>query len=215
MPKKQIGIVGSIIGDVFGVTTPYMHFCSQFGDVHILTPDTSILDLDLLILRGGADLSPANYGQAPKYVLSNSNPFLEEFDNEKLPHYIEKKTPIFGICRGMQSINVYFGGTLAQHIHGHTTNDDGDRTSLAHNVRPRDDKKAIFGVNSMHHQAIDRLGEGLEILLEECDEKGKMTGIIEAIKHAELPIIGVQWHPEEIMDAFSINHIKTLLTCQN
>jgi len=209
MPK-QIGIVGSVIRDIFGVPTPYMHFCSKFGNVHILTPDTGIINLDLLILKGGEDLSPANYGQAPKYILSNSNPFLEEFDNEKLPRYIEKKTPIFGICRGMQSINIYFGGTLDQHIHGHTKNGE-DREELTHNVRPQNDKKAIFGVNSMHHQAINELGQGLEVLLEECSEKGKMTGIIEAVKHKELPIIGVQWHPEEIMDEFSINAIKSLL----
>ena len=213
--KPKIGIVGSIIGDTFGVTTPYMHFASLLGDVYILTPDTPILDLDLLILRGGADLSPANYGQKPGYVLSNSNPFLEEFDNEKLPQYIQKKTPIFGICRGMQSINVYFGGTLKQHIQGHPTNDDGLREEPAHKVRNIEEKHGIvFEVNSMHHQAVDELGEGLEKTHIAIDDKKKSIGIIEGIKHKTLPIICVQWHPEEIMDDYSLSACKSLI-CPN
>lgn len=208
--KPKIGIVGTIGGNTFGVDVKYMQFASLFGDVHILTPDTPIIDLDLLILKGGADINPANYGQKPGYIISNSNPFLEEFDNEKLPQYIEKETPIFGICRGMQALNVYFGGTLSQHIYDHETNSDGDRESYVHYVKS--EKSKPFGVNSMHHQAIKKLGDGLVQTLFECDEKGILcSDIIEGIRHERLPIIGVQWHPEEILDEYSINAINSLL----
>ena len=209
---KKIGIVGTMDDEVFGVDMKTMFFASQFGDVHIITPDTPVLDLDLLIMRGGTDIAPFSYGAKPGYILRNSNPYLEEFDGEKLPKYIEKKTPIFGICRGMQSINVCLGGTLFQHITKHPTNDPEDRESTSHKVKSLINKKEkAFEVNSMHHQAIDEPGEGIIVTHMALDKNNYPLRIIEAIRHTTLPIIGVQWHPEEIFDDFSIDSIKTLL----
>ena len=209
--RPKIGILGTISGSMFGVDTKYMQFASMFGDVCIITPDHHPMDLNLLILKGGHDINPANYGQRPGYAISTSNPFQEEFDNEWLPQYITKEIPIFGICRGLQALNIHFGGTLNQHIVNHPTNGD-DREELTHNVRASSPKSKMFGVNSMHHQAIDKLGEGLEVMLEECDDKGRLsTGIIEAIKHKTLPIIAVQWHPEEMLDSWSTDAVKSLI----
>lgn len=210
--RPKIGVLGTIKGDTFGVCVKYMQFASMFGDIQIITPDHHPMDLDLLILKGGHDISPANYGQRPGYAISTSNPFQEEFDNEWLPQYITKEIPIFGICRGLQALNVYFGGTLNQHIINHPTNSDGLREELVHNVKGQKLGSKMFGVNSMHHQAIDKLGDDLEVILEECDDKGRLvTGIIEAIKHKTLPIIAVQWHPEEIVDAWSIKAVQSLI----
>src|ERR1035437_1697511 len=106
--RKRIGVVGTLSDNIFGVSAKYMQFANMFGDVHILTPTTPIQeDLDLLILKGGQDIDPLDYGQAPEFRLSNSNPYQEYFDKIMLPEYIKQKTPIFGICRGMQEINVF------------------------------------------------------------------------------------------------------------
>jgi putative glutamine amidotransferase len=181
-----------------------MNLASMFGEVHVLTPDTPIMDLDLLILPGGEDVKPEAYDQKPGYMAGNNNPMLEEFDAMKLSAYIDKHTPIFGICRGLQTLNVNFGGTICQHIYKHPTNSREDGGELVHKVTGKGIK--TFEVNSRHHQAIGLLGRGLEAILY-CKE----DRYIESIKHKELPIIAVQWHPEDILDEYSMNAIKSLL----
>jgi len=209
---RRIGIVGTMTDGIFGIAMKYMQLAALFGEPVILTPDSPVMNLELLILKGGPDVNPTNYGERPGYCLSNSNPYQEEFDLQKLPAYITKGTPIFGICRGLQALNVHFGGKLEQHIHDHPTNNEGDREALSHYVIGRGEKAKAFGVNSMHHQAIKTLGEGLEVTHIEANEKGEtISNVIEGIKHTELPIIGVQWHPEEIMDDYSIGAIESLL----
>ena len=209
--RKRIGIVGKISGNTFGVSARYMTFAAYFGDVYVLTPDMPILELDLLILPGGADISPSSYKERPGYELSYQDPYLEYFDKEILPHYIDNGTPIFGICRGMQAINVYFGGSLKQDIPNHPTSSEGMRAELVHKVGNAAGKLKTFEVNSLHHQAIDILGNDIVPTLEEFTEKDEPTAVIESITHKHLPIIGVQWHPEEIWDEYSIACIKQLL----
>lgn len=205
---KKIGIVGTESNGVFGVTVKYMQLAGMFGNVRILTPDDPIVDLDLLIMKGGEDIAPVSYGAHLRYILSRGNPYLDYFENEKLPRYIEKGTPIFGICRGLQALNVHFGGTLVQHLPDHPKSDD--REDLVHNVVG--DTKEVFGVNSLHHQCIEKLGHGL--LSTHVATEGKEdspTNIIEAIKHETLPIVAVQWHPEEILDDYSLGALERLL----
>ena len=97
---------------------------------------------------------------------------------------------MLGICRGMQAINVYFGGTLHRWIPGHQQ-PQGD---LLHATRTVGPLTALIGpepvVTSNHHQAVDRLGEGLAVLQRAAD------GTAECIRHGTLPVWGVQWHPE-------------------
>lgn len=100
--------------------------------------------------------------------------------------------PILGICRGLQALNVFFGGTLYAHISGHQS-PEGD---ISHATRAVGELAELVGmeplVNSSHHQAVCRLGAGLSVRQWAAD------GVIEGICHTGLPILAVQWHPERL-----------------
>ena len=132
-----------------------------------------------LVLPGGGDIGDR----------------LPEAEEEIIRYFIEAGRPILGICRGMQALNVYFGGTLFEDIPGHRI-PEGDAT---HPTRAVGLAAALLGpgptVNSNHHQAIDRLGHGLRPCQWAAD------GVIEAVEHETLPIFGVQYHPERMGQA--------------
>jgi len=146
-----------------------------------------------LLLPGGADIHPGLYGQENMVSLGidTERDYLElkAFDFFK-----ELNRPIFGICRGVQLINVALGGNLHQDIPGHSQINGADRLHMSYT----DDKQLcrLFGksflINSSHHQAVDRLGNGLRAVQWADD------GTVEAIRHDTLPIFGVQWHPERL-----------------
>jgi putative glutamine amidotransferase len=136
-----------------------------------------------LLLSGGGDMHPMFYGQE----MNGSNPpdlNRDILELSMLGAFVSSSKPVLGICRGMQLINVYFGGTLIQHIDGHGEIDGKD--SL-HTVEMNGKH---VEVNSAHHQVVGDLGEGLEVTAKSPD------GIIEAFKHDYLPIVAYQWHPE-------------------
>ena len=148
-------------------------------------------DFDGLLLPGGGDLNPALYGAE---MAGSAPPDLErdQWEWRLLEAFVGQEKPVLGICRGMQLINVYFGGSLRQDIPGHSQVDGQDRCHWVQN-----ENRGIFiglpkemRVNSAHHQAIDRLGEGLAVLQTAPD------GVVEALGHKDLPILGLQWHPE-------------------
>lgn len=219
---KKIGIVGRYSAErSLLVSYPYVafakYFCNKKTNIVVIDPITSdIIDnLDLLILPGGEDVDPWRYGEMPELECKNPNVHFEYFDRNVLPKYIDAKVPIFGICRGFQTLNVHFGGKLAQHIY--QENSDKSRDQKVHdldlNYNLPDVIKNLYpkkyeGVNSLHHQGIYE-----HILSENLVEvaRNKTCHNIEAFIHKKLPIIGVQWHPEEIYDSFSINAIKFLL----
>jgi len=207
--RKVIGIPGWDVkpGEFFGVTLPYLAWLSHLGDTSILTPG-NLPELDLLVLPGGADVDTDRYDQLPSYYTSKPNHFLESFDKHSLPVYVERKTPVFGICRGLQTINVHFGGSLFQDI-VHPSSDDASDIE-AHGVfelRADGTKagKEIFKVGSWHHQSIDRVAKELKVDLVAKDN------IIEAVSHKTLPICAVQWHPERCYDEYSFNTVTKLL----
>lgn len=221
---KKIGIVAWATGDnSFGITKPYLDFFSKFGIVTLILPQQTevIEDLDLLVLPGGKDVDPKRYGAVPEFFTGHSDVFLEHFDVNVLPKYIKNNTPIFGICRGLQTINVAFKGTLTQHLYNHPySSERSDKTHII--VTNIDNIKCVsylknvelpntFKSNSLHHQAINKLGVGF-VDIARTKSFGKF---IEAIAHVEKPIIAVQYHPEEIRDDFSINLINYLLNYNN
>ena len=104
------------------------------------------------------------------------------------------KRPVLGICRGLQTINVFFGGTLLQDIQGHSAAEGIDRFHRVYTAPSF--LRELYGeegiVNSAHHQAIERLGADLEAIQWAPD------GTVEALIHRNLPIWAVQWHPERL-----------------
>ena len=198
---KKIGIVGWKTGEnSFGITVPYFTFFRQYGKVTILSPEEYNPNIDLLVLPGGLDVSPIRYGQAPSLNTSSPNILLEYFDQCVLPLYIEAKTKIFGICRGLQTLNVFFGGTLFQHVEHPYSNPRNERVHkicaypeyAKHPSFVRANEK--LKVNSMHHQVIAKLGENLMPLYYSEDQ------FVEVIANKEFNIVAVQYHPEEIYD---------------
>jgi len=219
MSNKIIGIFGWKVTETsYGVTIPYLQYANQFGDVRILGIDEPPnVDLDLLIIPGGADINPNRYKAIPDYYTGKSDPIKEYQDTVILPEYIEMGIPIFGICRGMQTIAVHFGAGLVQNMY-HETNEN-DRSDLVHDV----DIVKIDGftaekisVNSLHHQCVSYTDfpECLEIVgvYRSKKKNGPYRNSIEIIKHRTLPIWGVQYHPEELEnDPFGDKIINELL----
>ncbi|MBE6996347.1 MAG: gamma-glutamyl-gamma-aminobutyrate hydrolase family protein [Ruminococcaceae bacterium] len=148
---------------------------------------------DALLLPGGGDLEPWRYGQE-NTASRGLEPVRDAAELALLDWFTAAGQPVLGICRGMQTINVYFGGTLLQDIAGHTAAHGIDRL---HRVRTAPSPlRSICGerciVNSAHHQAVDRLGAGLDAVQWTAD------GIVEAVCHQTLPVWGFQWHPERL-----------------
>lgn len=150
---------------------------------------------DTLLLPGGGDIEPWRYGQSNRcsYDMDADRDVVEL---ELLELFIQQGKPVLGICRGLQVINVFFGGTLVQNFEGHCAVVGADRY---HTVCTADSQmEQLFGkkmiVNSAHHQGVDRIGAGLSVIQWTPD------GVVEAIRHKSLPIWGVQWHPERLLE---------------
>ncbi|MBR2950326.1 MAG: gamma-glutamyl-gamma-aminobutyrate hydrolase family protein [Lachnospiraceae bacterium] len=158
---------------------------------------------DALILPGGGDISPAFLPGQPLLhpACSDVDPQLDRSQLELLDLFIQHKKPILGICKGMQLINLYFGGSLCQHLPTAARHKD-QNGDLLHPVyaRPGSFLYDLYGprtvVNSAHHQGIldgsTALGKNIAVVQRSAD------GTAEGIVHNYLPVIGLQWHPERL-----------------
>lgn len=199
------------------------NFLLNLGYLPILLPISQDLDLnkklaktifDLIpevmgvIIQGGKDDVDENlYSSAEKQTINNR----DHFEMEIIQQAISQNKPLFGICRGMQMINVALGGTLIpdlghkNKIHLKTKDNNIDYTKfnlenvdteLAHDIviSKQSPLYDIFGekikVNSVHHQAIDKLGQGLTV------DAVSEDGVIEIVSNKDKKILGVQFHPE-------------------
>lgn len=216
--QKICGVPGHLMSDsIFGAGVNHLEYIRSFGAVpRILGPEEDIIkELDLLYLPGGPDLNPWNYREAPGFKVRYADVHNEWFLKERLPGYIENKTPIFGVCLGMQSLQVAFGGKLLQHLLYHPSSDA--RWQTAHPVWDVNTHES-HEVNSHHHQGIKEVAEGFEIdlvysALKDPFKNGKLRfQIVEAMHHKELPIACCQFHPEELIhEKYSERAIKALL----
>jgi putative glutamine amidotransferase len=200
----------------------YADMVAKAGGLPVLLPPMSgigalLSRLDGLVLSGGGDIDPARYGAARNPAAGPANPARDSAELELGRHALAGGTPVLGICRGLQVINVVLGGTLHQHLpdlvghDGHSPEESGYGQHKV-SVAPGSRLSAILGrteaaVPTHHHQAIDRLGAGLVATAWTDD------GIIEAVEstrpagsgspepgdggHGRPPfMIAVQWHPE-------------------
>lgn len=160
--------------------------------------------LDGLILQGGADLHPGSYGEAQRACRGALDSVRDRFELALVHAFVAAGKPVLGICRGMQLINVAFGGSLYQDLveDGATGHDhvDADAYDLhGHEITISDHSlmqgwypgAGVVRVNSIHHQAVRRLASGFTV------EAVAHDGVIEAIRRdGEGFVYGVQWHPE-------------------
>ena len=145
----------------------------------------------LIIAGRDRDINPRYYGEEPLEGLEYpEDSYEDELDFRLIELFEKSNKPILGICSGLQSLNIYHGGTLKQHIDEHTSKEQ----LIRHNIDIEEDSfvHSLYGskteVNSIHHQAINKVADGFKVTAVAED------GNIEAIEKGNL--IGVQWHPE-------------------
>ena len=160
--------------------------------------------LDGILFPGGLDVHPSRYGEAPHPTVNADEP-LDGLELTLARWAAERETTTLGICRGQQLLNVALGGTLIQDLPSagtaHPQSDLAIRDDLAHPIEVADGSRLAaifgstsFGVNSFHHQAVDRLGQGLKAVGWSPD------GVIEAMESTEHPwLLTVQFHPENLV----------------
>ncbi len=235
--KPVIGISASMFRTLASTTIKsyvneyYVNAISDAGGVPVILPisdDESVIPgmvsiIDGLILSGGADVNPLIYGEEPHPALEKLMPRRDTFETKLLKTVIDKKLPVFGICRGEQFINVFHGGTLYQDIHKMTDSNVrhrqlGNQEMGTHSIDVKEGswlhgvvgKKTV--VNSYHHQAVKDLAPGFEVVARSKD------GIIEAIEKQEGPFcIAVQWHPEMMQKNNKLMHklfVEFLKECE-
>jgi putative glutamine amidotransferase len=161
--------------------------------------------LDAVVLTGSpSDVDPARYGQQPHAEVKIIHPERDETDFQVLERAFLDKKPVLGICFGMQSLNVYLGGTLIQHIPASVPEALQHKDPEARHpivIEPGSQIAAWAAgakeaqVNSTHHQAVDKPGRGLRVVAR-CPK----DGVVEAVEGGfpDQFVLGVQWHPERI-----------------
>jgi putative glutamine amidotransferase len=167
--------------------------------------------VDALVLQGGSDVAPESYGETPLRPEWSGDRVRDRYETELVRAAISLDRPVLGICRGLQMLNVIFGGSLIQDIAtqcpGFLTHREYERYDrLQHDIAIEPDSwlagtyegRARGRVNTVHHQAIKALGPGLTV-----EARSVPDGLIEAVRYqptsVEEPapwVLAVQWHPE-------------------
>lgn len=164
-----------------------------------------VAELDGLVLQGGSDVNPKQYGEESLRPEWDGDPARDSYEIKLVKKFVSSGKPILGICRGAQLINVAFGGTLYQDVasqipntlpHHHVDNYDQHYHKIL--IEPDSHLSKLYPgirtarVNSIHHQAVKGVGEGLMV-----EARSDPDGIIEAIRwNGPSYLFGVQWHPE-------------------
>ncbi|MEO8502660.1 MAG: gamma-glutamyl-gamma-aminobutyrate hydrolase family protein [Acidobacteriota bacterium] len=190
--------------------------------IRVASPGTAQADVmsgaTALLLCGGADVEPARYGEG---VIENAGvsavPARDALEWELLDVARERRTPVFGVCRGMQVLNVYFGGSLYQHLPlqrpGGVEHSIEPSATLAHAVFVELGEQPLARllrrepcvVNSLHHQGVKNLASGLEAIAVSPDDVIEAVALRnghgqEAANEQPWWVQAVQWHPENLLE---------------
>lgn len=194
------------------VNKAYTDAVEKNGGIPMILPATGDVEntqallalCDGILLPGGEDVDPKYYGQPLHRLIGAIRPEIDAFYMICVEYGFAHNLPMLGICRGMQFLNIARGGTLYQdlslrkeesNLHGQKY----DRSYPVHKVLIEEGSglAEILGTceictNTMHHQAVDRLGEGYVLTAQAED------GVVEAFETLDKQVIAVQWHPEEL-----------------
>ncbi|HSE02740.1 MAG TPA: gamma-glutamyl-gamma-aminobutyrate hydrolase family protein [Methylomirabilota bacterium] len=197
------------------VNSAYLHAVQQAGGVPVPLPPqlaaTALTrlgaELDGLLLTGGGDVNPALFGEAPHPTLYDVAPSRDTLETAALHLALERGVPVLAVCRGIQLLNVVLGGSLYQDVATepgtqlpHSQKEPRDQPTHKVKVAPGSRLAETLGtdeleVNSMHHQAIHRLGRGLTPVAWAPDQLVEGTELDDPARF----VLGVQWHPEELV----------------
>ena len=159
---------------------------------------TDVDGLDGLVIGGGDDIGAGLYGGEPVPEV-RIDPARDEMERKALDQALHREVPVLGVCRGSQMINVHLGGTLHQDMYSVYEGLPRMRTPLARKhitIRPASQLARVMGagriaVNSLHHQSVAKLGQGVRVAARDAHR------VVQATEHADARfLIGVQWHPE-------------------
>ncbi|HAM53378.1 MAG TPA: hypothetical protein DCP92_22790 [Nitrospiraceae bacterium] len=216
--KPIIGIPIGREGQYLRLKYHYSEAIAKAGGLPLLIPHgeatfSFVEVIDGLLIPGGNDIDPSYFAEKPHPSVKIVPRERTEFEIGAVRAIMKAEKPVFGICYGMQLINIVFGGSLYQDIESqHKSAVDHRRGSH----RIRGDNSIIKGeviVNTSHHQAIKRLGDHLEVCAVSDDQ------LAEAICLPDCSfLLGVQWHPERSDDALSLNlfrrFVEAAYACQ-
>jgi len=213
----QIAVSVSESEKAKGTASPYIQALLAAGaeasDIQLVSDaDASTVlarDYNGILFCGGEDVDPSFYGEEKQHLSVHEYRPRDEFEFALLDRALARRLPILGICRGVQMINVGFGGSLYQDMKEdaepqfeHRQTEEGKtRQEATHSVLVTDADSSLGAivhgtcrVNSLHHQAVKRVGHGLKVTARSED------GFVEAVEAAdEYPfLMAVQWHPEEM-----------------
>lgn len=165
---------------------------------------------DALLLTGGGDVDPALYGAPAHRETGDLSAARDALERQLIDAFLDLGRPVFGICRGIQMLNVACGGKLIQHVpdwlaargvsecHSPPSGDAEHAVRLAPGSRLAGALNGMTTVNSHHHQAVDpeHVGRHLRVTARSA------AGVVEAVEGVDLPapVIAVQWHPERMAD---------------
>ncbi|MBV8629368.1 MAG: gamma-glutamyl-gamma-aminobutyrate hydrolase family protein [Silvibacterium sp.] len=179
--------------------------------IHLLAAPAEVAQLagsceGVLLPGSGADVNPEKYGQMPVPECAPADSAREAVDELLMQDAANLHKPIFGICYGLQSWNVWRGGTLIQDLKTGVNHKPGREVREAHRVSLAEHSRiaAIAGlaelmVNSSHHQAVEKAGDGLSVTARSVED-----GVVEAVEGTtDQFVLAVQWHPERTFDSES------------
>lgn len=183
---------------------PYRRALEQAGLEPVTFAPGGVESLDTvagLVLTGGTDVDPALYGATPLPETETPDRERDDYESALLRSALERDLPVLAICRGLQLFNVVRGGTLIQHLPDTEKHRRKSGGSPVHGIAVEGRMAEVFGVqdlqvNSRHHQAVDRVGEGLIVTARDPED-----GIVEGfVFPAARFAMGVEWHPEDMVD---------------